>query len=67
MLGQVNLSMIKYQKHDWHSAFGYKRLYYKQRYALKNWVDGVSDEEYYPWESPKKNQLKSVNATFASE
>ena len=23
-------------------------------YALKNWVEGLSDEAYYPWESLKK-------------
>ena len=23
----------------------------KQGYALKNWVEGLSDEAYYPWES----------------
>ena len=39
----------------------------KQDYALKNWVEGVSDEAFYPWESPKKNRLKSVNPTFATE
>ena len=27
----------------------------KQGYALKNWVQGLSDEAYYPWESPKKS------------
>ena len=26
----------------------------KQGYAFKNWVEGLSDETYYPWESPKK-------------
>ena len=26
----------------------------KQGYALKIWVEGLSDEAYYPWESPKK-------------
>ena len=35
--------------------------------TLNNWVDGVYDEAYYPWESPKKIRLKSVNPTFASE
>ena len=39
----------------------------KQGYALKNWVEGLSDEAYPPWESPKKIQLKSVNPTFDSE
>ena len=39
----------------------------KQGYALKNWVEGVSDEAFYPWESPKKIRLKSVNPTFATE
>ena len=28
-----------------------------QGYALKNWVEGLSDEAYYPWESPKKFDL----------
>ena len=36
-------------------------------HTLNNWVDGMSDEAYYPWESPKKIRLKSVNPTFASE
>ena len=39
----------------------------KQGYALKNWVEGVSDEAFYPWEPPKKIRLKSVNPTFATE
>ena len=39
----------------------------KQGYALKNWVEGLSDEAYYPWDSPKKNGLKSVNPTFDTE
>ena len=39
----------------------------KQGYALMNWVEGLSDEAYYHWESPKKIRLKSVNTTFASE
>ena len=26
--------------------------------ALKNWVEGSSDEAYYPWESPKKKSTK---------
>ena len=42
-------------------------LYIKQGHALKNWVEGVSDEPFYPWESPKKNRLKSVNPTFVTE
>ena len=39
----------------------------KQGYALKNWVEGLSDEAFYPWESPKKIRLKSVNPIFATE
>ena len=27
----------------------------KQGYALKKWVEGVSDEAYYPWKSPKNS------------
>ena len=43
-------------------------MYTKQGYVLKNWVEGLSDEAYYrPWESPKKNRLKAVNPTFASQ
>ena len=26
MFGQMHLSMIEYPKHDWHAAFGHKRL-----------------------------------------
>ena len=36
-------------------------------HKLNDWVDGLSDEAYYPWESPKRIRLKSVNPTFASE
>ena len=39
----------------------------KQGYAFKNWVDGLSDEAYYPWESPKKIWLISVNPTIATK
>ena len=28
--------------------------YNRQGYTLKNWVEGISDKTYYPWESPKK-------------
>ena len=30
-------------------------MYTKQGYALKNWVEGLSDEAYNPWESQKKS------------
>ena len=34
------------------------RFYCKQGYALKNWVEGLSDEAYYPAPgSPKNCQL----------
>ena len=33
MLGQIYLSMIEYQKHDWYSAFGQKRLRYSRAMA----------------------------------
>ena len=39
----------------------------KQGHTLINWVEGVSDEAYYPWESPKKIRLKSVNPTFVND
>ena len=39
----------------------------KQGHALKNCVEGVSDEAFYPWESPKKIRLKSVKPTFVTE
>ena len=29
----------------------------KQGYTLKTWLEGVSDEAYYPWESPKKFKI----------
>ena len=41
-------------------------MYIKKGYAFKNWVEGLSDEVYYPWESLKKLRLKSVNPTFAT-
>ena len=40
----------------------YTLIYSKQGYASKNWVEGLSDEAFYPWESPKKIRL-----TFATE
>ena len=33
-------------------------MYSKQGYALKNWVEGISDEAYFPLESPKKNSTR---------
>ena len=42
-------------------------IFIKQGYALKKCVEGVSDEVFYPWESPKKIRLNSVNPTFATE
>ena len=39
----------------------------KQGHALIKCVEGVSDEAFYPWESPKKIRLKSVNPTFVTE
>ena len=40
----------------------------KQGYVLKNWVEGLTDEAYYPWMGvTKKNQLKLVNPTFVTE
>ena len=44
-----------------------KRLTFRVSHMLNNWVDGVTDEAYYPWESPKKIRLKSVNPTFVTE
>ena len=42
-------------------------MFIKQGYALKNWVERLSDEAYFPWESPKKNRLKTVNPTFVNK
>ena len=42
-------------------------IYIEQDYMLKNWVEGLSDEAFYPWKSPKEIRLKSVNPTFASK
>ena len=39
----------------------------KQGYTLKNWMEGISDEAYHPWESPKKIGLKSVSPTFTTK
>ena len=49
----------------------------KQGFALKNWVEGLSDEAYYPWESlntiiglpyicqrTKKNFNSSINGNL---
>ena len=30
ILGQIYLSMIEYPKHDWHAAFGHRRLCYRR-------------------------------------
>ena len=30
----------------------------EQGNASKNWVEGFSDEAYYPWKSPKKKSTK---------
>ena len=45
----------------------HSRLNSKQSHALKNWVEGLSDEAFYPWESPKKIRLKLVNPKFATD
>ena len=45
----------------------FRYMYTKQGYASKNWVDGLSDEAYYPWESPKFFWLKSVNPSLVNE
>ena len=39
----------------------------KQGYVLKNWLEGLSDEAFYCWESPKKIGIKSVDPTFVTE
>ena len=41
----------------------------KQSYTLKNWVEGISDEAYYPWALgvTKKNRLELVSPTFVTE
>ena len=33
-------------------------MHTKQGYALKNWVEEVSDKADYPWEQPKKKSTK---------
>ena len=38
----------------------------KQGHTLKNWVEGLSDEAYYPLGVTKIIRLKSVNPIFAS-
>ena len=30
-------------------------MFSKHGYAFKNWVEGLSDDAYCHWESPKKN------------
>ena len=42
-------------------------VFNEQVYTLKSWVEGLSDEAFYPRESPKKIRLKSVNPTFVTE
>ena len=41
----------------------------KQGYMSKNWVEGLSDEAFYPgpWRHKKKIRLKSVNPKFVTE
>ena len=45
----------------------FPRMTCKQGHALKSWVEGLSDEAFYPWESPKKIELKSVNPFFTEQ
>ena len=40
---------------------------FEQGYMLKNWEEGLSDEAFYPWESPKRNRIKSVNPTYINK
>ena len=42
-------------------------IYNTQGYAFENWVEGLSHEAYYPWESPPKNWVKSANPTIATK
>ena len=49
------------------SIYVWYLLYSKQCYTLNNWVEGLSIEANYPWESTKKIGLKSVNPTFDSK
>ena len=42
-------------------------MYTKLGYALKNLVEGLSDEVYYPWESAKKKLPKAVTLTIATK
>ena len=37
----------------------------KQGHALKNWVEGLSDEAFYPWESPKEIPIGTPNQLFS--
>ena len=36
----------------------------KQGHTLKNCVEGVSDEAFYPWESPKESFDSSINGNL---
>ena len=36
----------------------------KQGYALKNWVEGLSDEAYYPWKWPKKKKSTKIGQPY---
>ena len=54
-----------FQPHEKFSDF--RNISTKQGYALKKWVEGLSDEAFYSWESPKKIRHKSVNPTFATK
>ena len=58
---------IEVNKKCTHQTVLYGCIIIRVSHTLNNWVDGVSVEAYYPWESPKKIRLKSVNPTFASE
>ena len=52
---------VKFQSTLWKKDINF---YSKQDHKLKNWVEGLSDEAYFPLESPKRNWLKSVNHTI---
>ena len=55
------ISLMKFDIKALVKLIPFWNVHIKQVYALKNWVEGLSDEAFYPWESQKKIWLKSVN------
>ena len=62
ILDQIYLSMIEYPKHDWHAAFGHKRLCYR-RATAGTFILNLLYSAFLIWNENRlvvKKMLKSV-------